>query len=348
MTEVKIFLASSSELLDERRALEIFLARKSDLWEKERGIKLDLIIWEKLLDNVSATRKQDDYNQYVKPCDVFLTLCWRKTGAYTEEEFDNAYEQFLENSKSKNYLKKATPSIHVYFKKISDQDSAQKSLTTFKEKVNALGHFETYFGTINDLCNQFGTQLDLLYANKSIKSSVWIGIIALTLAVTLGIYYYVTIPGKSIDLKEQRYIIGGLLLFSVSVGALLFGIMAIVRDVTKRYFISERILALTGTIITVLVGWFTIVPPVTIFHISGRVLDPLQKAIPGVELNVEGTEMLIFSDSEGKYTFTFPGYSVDSLLTVVTSHAKYEDLSLNVRFDSPEIHKDLILTPVHH
>ena len=279
---------------------------------------------------------------------MFLTLCWHKTGEFTEEEFDNAHQQLLENNKLLNYLNRGKPSIHVYFKKVDDQIAIADSLGNFKKKINSIGHFETYFSTTDDLCNQFGTQLDLLYQIKSVKSSVWIGIIGIVLATALGVYYYYTIAGKAVDLSGQRYIATGLILFGSSVGAFLFGVVDVIKKLKKFYFVSERILAIISTVVVILIGWFTVVPPVTIYHLSGRVADRSQTIISGVELNIEGTDMLSFSDSDGHYRFTFLDYPKDSSFTVVTSHAQYEDLSLTVRFDSPEITKNIILSPVRH
>jgi hypothetical protein len=61
MQTQKIFLASSSELREDRREFEIFLNRKNNDWV-EKGVFLKLIVWEDFLDAVSKTRLQDEYN----------------------------------------------------------------------------------------------------------------------------------------------------------------------------------------------------------------------------------------------------------------------------------------------
>ena len=73
MQTQKIFLASSSELKDDRKDFEIFIYRKCKEWDT-KGVFLELIVWEDFLDAVSKTRLQDEYNQAIRECDVFVML----------------------------------------------------------------------------------------------------------------------------------------------------------------------------------------------------------------------------------------------------------------------------------
>ena len=59
MTKKKIFLASSSELKEDRDSFEIFINRKNKDWI-DKSIFLELILWEDFLDAVSQTRLQDE------------------------------------------------------------------------------------------------------------------------------------------------------------------------------------------------------------------------------------------------------------------------------------------------
>jgi hypothetical protein len=54
----EVFLASSSELKEDRAAFEILIGRKNKEWVA-RGVFLKLILWEDWLDVVSQTRLQD-------------------------------------------------------------------------------------------------------------------------------------------------------------------------------------------------------------------------------------------------------------------------------------------------
>lgn len=164
---VKIFLASSSELEDDRKEFEIFINRKNKEYVKA-GVFLELVIWEDFLDAMSATRLQDEYNKAVKECDIFVMLFWTKVGKYTREEFETAFGQFRETKK---------PRIYTYFKgepvdpgKLSREDS--NSLHDFQDKLKELDHFRTRYKNIEDLKYQFGEQLVKLLPgleNQAIK-----------------------------------------------------------------------------------------------------------------------------------------------------------------------------------
>lgn len=59
MITKRLFLASSSDLKEDRKEFEIFINRKNKDWVS-RGIFLELIVWEDFLDAVSKTRLQDE------------------------------------------------------------------------------------------------------------------------------------------------------------------------------------------------------------------------------------------------------------------------------------------------
>ncbi len=154
--KTKLFLASSAELEADRRQFEIFLNRKNKEWV-EKGAFLELVIWEDFLDAVSQTRLQDEYNQAIRGCDIFVMLFCTKVGKYTEEEFETAFGQFKATNK---------PVIFTYFKDAPISTGALNddvlSLLQFKKKLGALGHFSTVYKNVEDLQLQFGRQLDKL------------------------------------------------------------------------------------------------------------------------------------------------------------------------------------------
>jgi hypothetical protein len=93
MITTKIFLASSSELKEDRIEFEIFISRKNkDL--VNRGVFLEITMWEDFLDAMSQTRLQDEYNKAIRDSDIFVMLFSTKVGQYTEEEFETAFGQF--------------------------------------------------------------------------------------------------------------------------------------------------------------------------------------------------------------------------------------------------------------
>ena len=154
LTTIKIFLASSSELKEDREQFEIFINRKNKQYIK-KGIFLELVLWEDFIDSMSRTRLQDEYNKAIIDCDIFVSLFFTKVGKYTEEEFLKAWETFKVND---------NPLIFTYFKdadiktsKIEENDIL--SLFGFKKKLNEKGHYPTNYENINNLKNHFSDQL---------------------------------------------------------------------------------------------------------------------------------------------------------------------------------------------
>ena len=137
-TSKRIFLASSSELKEDRRDFEILINRRNNRWVA-KGVFLQLVLWEDFLDAVSQTRLQDEYNKAIRECDVFVMLFFTKVGKYTEEEFETAFGQFKAKEK---------PFIFTYFKDapIPSTDAGNgeaASVKAFKDKLGRLGHFYT-------------------------------------------------------------------------------------------------------------------------------------------------------------------------------------------------------------
>jgi hypothetical protein len=164
MVKIKVFLASSSELEDERKDFEIFVNRKNKEWVS-RGVFLELVVWEDFLDVLSKTRLQDEYDAEIRGCDLFVMLFWTKVGRYTEEEFDTAIGQFKAKDK---------PFVLVYFKDVpkpggAASDADRGSLEAFQEKLDALGHYKTVYDNVDRLTAHFGAQLDKLAARGFIS-----------------------------------------------------------------------------------------------------------------------------------------------------------------------------------
>jgi hypothetical protein len=154
---IRIFLASSAELREDRDAFELYFRQQNDQFRR-KGLYLEINRWENFLDAMSETRLQDEYNEAVRDCDIFVSLFLTKTGKFTEEEFDTAHRQFKEHGR---------PRIYTFFKNAEIKiGSARKedldSLWTFKKKLERLGHFHTSYDNIEHLKRQFRDQLDKL------------------------------------------------------------------------------------------------------------------------------------------------------------------------------------------
>ncbi|PSB23912.1 hypothetical protein [Stenomitos frigidus] len=156
MKKVTLFLASSSELKDDREQFELFIYRKCKAWF-DRGIFLHLDVWEDFLDAMSAGGLQSEYNKTLKACDIFVLLAFNKVGKYTAEEFSHAFGQFAATQK---------PFIFTYFKTPTTTQNRDdlKSLWAFEDTLKELHHYKTEYHTIEGLREHFGNQLDKLAA----------------------------------------------------------------------------------------------------------------------------------------------------------------------------------------
>jgi hypothetical protein len=151
MKKIKIFLASSEELADERKEFALAISSQNKLWFDE-GIFLHLDIWEDSSARMSPTRSQDDYNDMIRQADLFVLLGWRKIGPWTHEEFIAARGHFLDTQK---------PFIYIYFKDLG-QEQAEASLREFQQKLRELEHFPAHYTHFHHLWTQFSNELERL------------------------------------------------------------------------------------------------------------------------------------------------------------------------------------------
>ena len=158
MKKIKIFLASSKELKDDRNLFEIEIYRKCKTWF-EKNIFLHLEIWEDLSARMSVTGSQSEYDKFVQDSDLFILLALTKVGRYTDEEFETAFGKFKSDKK---------PFIFTYFKETNDP--VDESLNNFKKKLQDLGHFYSPYKDSNDLWNQFNKELERLEEAKFEKN----------------------------------------------------------------------------------------------------------------------------------------------------------------------------------
>lgn len=149
---IKIFLASSSELKDDREHFEIFINRENKKLIKKR-IFLELILWEDFLDSMSKEGLQNEYNKAAKNSDIFIMLAFNKVGKYTAGEFETAFGKFKKTNR---------PFIFTYFKKpyITQDRSELKSLWTFEDKLKKLRHYPLEYKNTEDLMHKFDEQLE--------------------------------------------------------------------------------------------------------------------------------------------------------------------------------------------
>ena len=153
MKTIKIFLASSEELKEERLEMTDLMSRLNQTF-KGRGIELELKRWEYLDASMGDKRKQDEYNEVLKDCDICLVMFWRKFGSYTGEELDVAYQCHKDKVRPEK--------IYVFFKN-PDGDDVTDELKEFIRNYESRygGHFFCKFQTVDAMKLEFLLQFEL-------------------------------------------------------------------------------------------------------------------------------------------------------------------------------------------
>jgi tetratricopeptide (TPR) repeat protein len=138
MKTIKIFLASSEELADDRKEFGNLIRRLDDIYQK-RGIHIQLFVWEDLDLTLKDRRKQDEYNDVIRQCHVFVALFYKQAGKFTREE--------LEVAQAERQIRRI-PHIIIYCKDLKEGDVETKELIDFKKHLSTeLGHFWGHYGT---------------------------------------------------------------------------------------------------------------------------------------------------------------------------------------------------------
>ena len=162
MRKIKIFLASSEELKEERKELGDFVGHLNHALERI-GVSVQLEKWEYLDSSMGEQHKQEDYNDVLRECEMCLVMYWTKFGLYTKTELDTAYNEL----KAGNNPKK----LYVYFKEIEGDEKITDELKAFRDSFpTEYGHFENRFRNIDTLKSQFLLQF-IEYQGKSLAAS---------------------------------------------------------------------------------------------------------------------------------------------------------------------------------
>ena len=144
MKTIKIFLASSEELKEERKELADIIANLNHILSR-RDIFVDLVKWEYLDASMGASHKQEEYNAELRECELCMVIYWKRFGKYTKTELETAYNELKEGHNPKK--------LYVYFK---DSENLSEEMRTFKASFpSKYGHFSTDFGNTDTLKAHF-------------------------------------------------------------------------------------------------------------------------------------------------------------------------------------------------
>ena len=157
VNKYKIFLASPSDLADERTSIDEVISELNHSFSNKKNIILELIKWEThSAPGISKDGPQDIINKDIgSDYDIFIGLLWTKfgmptetAGSGTEEEFTIAYEKFLEDSNSIQilfYFRTSSPTS------LSDIDPQQLAkVQEFKNSLGKMGTLYWEYGTTEE------------------------------------------------------------------------------------------------------------------------------------------------------------------------------------------------------
>ena len=143
MKTIKIFLASSEELNDDREAF-VNLIRKLNKSFEKRGICIEV---------TDGDDYNDTQNKELRSSEIFLALFHKDANKSVIQEFDTAKEEFKKRSFPKSY---------VYCKDIKEGEVESVELKEFKKRVTNLGFN----------CNNFANKeiLKVLFTQQLLKA----------------------------------------------------------------------------------------------------------------------------------------------------------------------------------
>ncbi|WP_156108949.1 hypothetical protein [Hymenobacter sp. APR13] len=144
ITHISVFLASPSDVLEERNAVRQVIDELNSIVRQTSNIHLDIIGWEThAYPSVGIDAQDVINNQIGDDYDIFIGIMWKKfssptgrAGSGTEEEFLRAYDRFKND--------KVNPKIMMYFssKAIQPDDidlDQMAKVKSFKGKAQELG-----------------------------------------------------------------------------------------------------------------------------------------------------------------------------------------------------------------
>ena len=158
MKTIRIFLSSSIALREDRDAFVNFLNR-IQLHFETNNYNIQLVTWEDLPIR-EGVRAQDEYNEAIRQCDIYMVILSTKVGKYTLEEFEIASGEFR---------KRGLPLL-AYFKELKGHEIS-KDIKSLQNRLDEQGHFWGEYDTNDRLHLDFALWLDhfLLEGKSELK-----------------------------------------------------------------------------------------------------------------------------------------------------------------------------------
>jgi hypothetical protein len=241
MRKIRVFLASSAELDEDKLQVELFVSRKNKDWHAKR-LFLELTTWKDFISAMTQERTQNEYNRYIRTSDISIFLFHTKLGRYTKEEFDEAHNAFIA---SPGRVKK--PRIYTYFK----TDPAEtKEIADFRDYIDGMEHFYDTYGSMDELFVKINRQLDklenegvvirpeLIDVGKVVKYAVYYFLLPLMVLVgALAIYNFYQPGDLTVTVREADPVPG--LPYTKGTVAIRYGDKTDTREIATETIFKE-------------------------------------------------------------------------------------------------------------
>ena len=166
-TILKVFVASPSDVTEERRLLEEVIQELNIIWSDTLDIRLDLIRWETHSAPGFGDDVQDVINKQISNSyDIFIGLMWTRFGTPTKRADSGTAEEF-KRAYARHKQDPGSVEIMFYFKNTpispSDIDPDQlRDVLEFKSHLGDLGGLYSQFDSTDEFQNSVRVHLGLL------------------------------------------------------------------------------------------------------------------------------------------------------------------------------------------
>lgn len=149
MRNVKVFIASSAELDEDKLQMDLYFSQKNKTY-RNKSICFEQRTWRDFPSYLSEEHLQKRYDDYIRQCDIVIFLFHTKLGQYTLRELEVAFEQVKINNGRK-------PKIYIYAKRDQQGADLLERLKQYSERE--YGHFCDTYADYNELFRHFDYQL---------------------------------------------------------------------------------------------------------------------------------------------------------------------------------------------
>jgi len=116
LTQIRVFVASPSDLAQERQALEDVVRELNLAWSDQLQVVLELVMWETHVSPGISTDAQAVVNEQIRDdFDIFLGLLWSRFGTPTPRAASGTQEEF-ERALTRHRTDVESVRIMMYFK----------------------------------------------------------------------------------------------------------------------------------------------------------------------------------------------------------------------------------------